>query len=130
MSHRTTSGFDWIWRVTRVAIYLRDGFKCLGCGRGAGLSRAASLSLDHIKGRSNRPSNLLTVCVSCNAKRSDKSLEEWAGVHYAAELRAHARKPLDRVLAQSITRATWPRWSARQVQRRRTASARRWFEAA
>lgn len=42
MSHRRTSGYDWIWRPTRLAIYARDGNACVRCGS------PHALSLDHI----------------------------------------------------------------------------------
>ena len=65
------NGAKWIWRITRLAIYSRDGFSCAYCGSSDGLS------LDHLTPRShknghNRPTNLITACVKCNASKGNR----------------------------------------------------------
>jgi 5-methylcytosine-specific restriction endonuclease McrA len=64
-------------RRIRELVYERDGRRCLACGS------IDFLTLDHIKhwsrGGSDSPSNLRTLCRSCNSKRRTKTDEEWLG---------------------------------------------------
>lgn len=68
-------GSNWIRRDKRVAIYVRDGFKCVYCGS------SESLSLDHIKavskGGINCHRNLATSCISCNSSKKAKNNVQW-----------------------------------------------------
>lgn len=70
-----TAGHHWIRDESRIAIYRRDGWKCLICG-----SRH-DLTLDHIttrvSGGSNHPNNLYTSCRSCNSSRGSRVLIDW-----------------------------------------------------
>lgn len=81
MSHRSTSGMDWIRLSTRLAIYHRDGFDCTYCAGAFEFDDLGQLgyglSLDHLTGPSNAPSNLVTACKPCNDWRNSKSLESW-----------------------------------------------------
>lgn len=56
--------------VLREAVFVRDGFCCVGCGS------ADHLAVDHIRplarGGSDRISNLQTLCRSCNSKKGTK----------------------------------------------------------
>lgn len=74
----------------RLRIYMRDRFRCQYCGL---KSEAAQLTLDHIYPRSrggrSAPENLVTACVGCNSRKSDRTPEE-------------ARMPL--LTAQSLLR--------------------------
>lgn len=82
-------GSNWIWRPTRLKIYKRDGYRCCWCGCRVATgpeikaaSTAAKLAtLDHLVSRSaggsNRPANLVTACLDCNAQRGGKLLEDW-----------------------------------------------------
>lgn len=67
---------QWIRRDLRLAIYLRDGFRCALCGRCLAVAVPREISLDHLRplarGGTNAPSNLVTVCTSCNAKRGHR----------------------------------------------------------
>lgn len=130
-SRRTSSangngGGKWIWPVTRLAIYLRDGFTCLYCERGLFDAAPRDITLDHLACRAksskpdNRPCKLLTACRSCNSKRQDKPLAEFAeivckdlyGEHYqryhvewvVGRIRRHTRRSLRRyaILAKSL----------------------------
>lgn len=73
-------GSNWIRRDKRLAIYLRDGMSCVWCG--AGVEDGVSLTLDHLEPRShggtNESTNLVTACLSCNSKRQDRSMVEFA----------------------------------------------------
>ena len=71
-------GAKWIWRITRLAIYRRDGFQCAYCGSSDGLS------LDHLTPRThktghNRPTNLITACVRCNARKGNRPWKVFIG---------------------------------------------------
>ena len=69
-------GGKWIKQFLRLAIYIRDNFTCIYCGK------QADLSLDHItpysKGGADTPNNLVTCCVHCNRKRGNKAVEDFA----------------------------------------------------
>jgi hypothetical protein len=60
-------------RSIRFAVFLRDGFKCRMCGRGA--EDGAKLEADHIKLKSHGGAytidNLRTLCKDCNRGRRD-----------------------------------------------------------
>lgn len=77
--HPAASGGKWVRPSTRLAIYHRDGFCCVYCGKGA--EEGAALTLDHLHafelGGSNDATNLVTACVSCNSAKQAKSIREW-----------------------------------------------------
>lgn len=102
---RTTSGADWIWTTTRLAIYARDGWRCVACGREPGEARLEKLSLDHVRptcrGGSNKPSNLITLCVSCNGSRGASPISRWRP-DLVAVVRRLRRRKLDRVAARKL----------------------------
>ena len=98
-SRNSVSGSDWIWFPTRLAIYLRDGRRCLAC-------RARRvLSLDHVRprarGGSNRPDNLITLCTRCNTERGARPIRAWRPELVPA-VRAQLRAPLDRAKARAL----------------------------
>lgn len=70
----------WLTHSKRLAIYLRDGLRCLWCG--CGVEHGATLALDHVrphtKGGSNHERNLITSCVPCNRRRQNKTAREFA----------------------------------------------------
>ncbi len=97
----------WIRPNTRLAIYDRDGFACIYCGRG--VEDKITLSLDHIITRSmyrslglrvdNSSRNLITACRSCNSKRRDTKINEFAphlmdkiNLQLSLDLRPHLLK--------------------------------------
>jgi 5-methylcytosine-specific restriction endonuclease McrA len=65
-------GSNWIRKEKRLAIYMRDGMRCVYCGKSY---EKTLLTLDHIKpvdsGGSNNKYNLITCCVSCNSKKQN-----------------------------------------------------------
>lgn len=71
----------WIRNEKRLAIYLRDNFKCLFCGKDLA-GEVANITLDHIitksAGGDNEPTNIFTACRSCNSSRQDLLLERFA----------------------------------------------------
>ena len=62
----------------RAAVLLRDGNKCVYCGKSGKSNR---LELDHAvpksDGGTDRYDNLLASCKPCNQKRGNKPLEVW-----------------------------------------------------
>ena len=50
----------------REQIFERDGYKCLKCGK-------AAEQIDHIKGSSNDPQNLASLCADCNREKAFKT---------------------------------------------------------
>lgn len=73
-------GMNWIRPERRLAIYLRDGLACAYCGQC--IEDEVKLTLDHVKpwidGGSNANENLVTACLTCNSRRSDRRLEDFA----------------------------------------------------
>lgn len=70
-----------VTKEKRLGIYLRDGNRCLWCGRSG---KEVALSLDHVVPQShsltpnNHASNLITACIQCNSRRKTKSLKAFA----------------------------------------------------
>ncbi|MEI7760128.1 MAG: HNH endonuclease [Thermoleophilia bacterium] len=62
-------------RISRRALFARDGWKCVYCGTGAG-----RLTLDHVIPRSRGGDsvweNVVTACAPCNLRKGDRLLEE------------------------------------------------------
>jgi 5-methylcytosine-specific restriction endonuclease McrA len=63
--------------MRRLRIYMRDKFRCQYCGEKMGV---AELTLDHIMPRSrggdNSPVNIVTACMACNNRKSDRTPAE------------------------------------------------------
>jgi 5-methylcytosine-specific restriction endonuclease McrA len=62
--------------LSRQNIFKRDGYQCVYCGN----RKKEDLTLDHViprsQGGKSSWQNLVTACRSCNARKSDFSLEE------------------------------------------------------
>ena len=62
----------------RLRIYLRDAFSCRYCDRAMN-PLSDDLSLDHIDpDGGDEDSNLVTSCISCNARKGSRTPEAWA----------------------------------------------------
>jgi 5-methylcytosine-specific restriction endonuclease McrA len=63
--------------IRRLRIYMRDKFRCQYCGE---KKAATALTLDHIMPRSrggdNSPVNIVTACIKCNNRKSNRTPEE------------------------------------------------------
>ena len=63
--------------MKRLRIYMRDKFRCQYCGDKKGV---AELTLDHIlprsRGGDNSPVNIVTACIKCNNRKSNRTPEE------------------------------------------------------
>lgn len=84
----------------RLAIYLRDSFRCVYCCADLHGAHPTDITLDHVApqadGGSNGPDNLVTSCRSCNCSRQDKPLAKFCG--------PETRKDVKRLTARSINR--------------------------
>jgi hypothetical protein len=80
----------WIRTEKRLAIYLRDRFRCAYCGRDLHDARPADISLDHLEcrvdGGQNHETNLVTACRSCNCSRADKAWTAFASARAARRI--------------------------------------------
>jgi 5-methylcytosine-specific restriction endonuclease McrA len=98
----------WIRKEKRLAIYIRDNFKCCYCEKDLRNVTASDVNLDHIVpksyGGSNNESNLITSCKSCNCSRQDKSVEEYATSAALARIELQRYQALNIRLAQNIIR--------------------------
>lgn len=114
---RGWQGSKWIWPSTRLAIYDRDGFRCIWCG-----SAMRPLCLDHLQpvadGGTNETDNLVTACFDCNNDRRGLTDEEWLDFLFAhrqqpqaivlARLDAALEEPLDRAWAVAMCKQRPP----------------------
>jgi 5-methylcytosine-specific restriction endonuclease McrA len=87
-------GGKWLHPTTRRRIYERDHWQCVWCmchvtiglrilnPELRELLHSRDASIDHVvprsRGGSNNSSNLITCCVTCNAKRGDRSVPAFA----------------------------------------------------
>lgn len=88
-------GMNWVRQATRLAIYLRDGARCVYCGR------RAPLTLDHViphsRGGANAAANLITACRPCNDRRGARDLEH----AIRRRVLGYTRRPLDEYRAEA-----------------------------
>jgi 5-methylcytosine-specific restriction endonuclease McrA len=95
----------WIKPAKRLAIYLRDEFRCIYCLADLHGVDPRDITLDHLKcksdGGTNMEDNLITCCRSCNSSRADKPLARFCG----PETRKHIRRNTARKLAPYVKMA-------------------------
>jgi hypothetical protein len=98
-------GSKWIREVKRLAIYLRDNFRCLYCKKDLRHVARKLRTLDHIVpvalGGTNDATNLATCCKRCNDGKGDTPLAQWKPAMLVAVLE-QAAKPLPMTLAREI----------------------------
>lgn len=65
-----------VWRLMRQAVFERDGWVCVYCGK-----RTRTLTCDHVipvsRGGSITLDNLVTACLACNVAKATRTPEEW-----------------------------------------------------
>jgi hypothetical protein len=80
LSNGQGQGMNWISPKKRLAIYLRDGLACVYCG--STVEDGVRLTLDHLRahkhGGSNKETNLVTCCLTCNSARGKRSWKKFA----------------------------------------------------
>lgn len=118
--HPAANGGKWLYPITRLAIYLRDGFQCAYCLRNLADVPANQRTVDHIvpvaNGGTNDPSNLCLACKNCNDRKQDKPAWQFLWEEYNNDVSAYlARRnrligllqtPLNRQLARAIIDGT------------------------
>ncbi len=109
------AGGSWIWHTTRLAIYLRDRWSCVWCGKHAHADQIL-ISLDHLliirPKADHSPANLVTACWSCNSRRKDRALYQW--------LRMLPDPDAARRSYRNAVRRKLPRKEARQLHKKPT----------
>ena len=96
----------------RLAVYLRDSFRCVYCCADLHGAHPTDITLDHVvaesDGGSNEPSNLVTACRHCNSSRQDKPLARFCGPETRADIRRLTRRSISRHrrLAKAIIAGT------------------------
>jgi len=100
-------GSKWIRRDKRLAIYLRDQFRCVYCNKNLANVKAKFRTLDHVVptaiGGGNEASNLVTCCKRCNDRKSDKHLWEQTTDPIVTNRVCDAlERPINRALAKAI----------------------------
>ena len=87
-------------RISRRALFARDGWRCVYCGSSGG-----RLTLDHVVPRSRGGDsvweNVVTACAPCNLRKGDRTLEE-ASMSLPRQPRAPAPVLFIRLAAQKI----------------------------
>lgn len=89
----------WISKRRRYAIYLRDGFACLCCGKDLRYSDPSEMGLDHLIPRSaggkDKSSNIVTTCRRCNSRRGDMPWQYFYPQNRHALVNRKRKKKLD-----------------------------------
>jgi 5-methylcytosine-specific restriction endonuclease McrA len=88
----------WIRVEKRLAINLRDSFRCVYCCRDLHGAAPGDVTLDHIKpkadGGTNDESNLVTACRTCNCSRQDTPIARFCGPETRADIRRLTKRSL------------------------------------
>ena len=96
----------------RLAIYLRDSFRCVYCSTDLHGAHPTDITLDHVRpdsdGGSNDATNLITSCRHCNCSRQDTPLAKFTGLLTRADIRRLTRRSIRRYrrLAKAIIDGT------------------------
>jgi 5-methylcytosine-specific restriction endonuclease McrA len=94
---------QWIRTDKRLAIYLRDEFRCVYCGADLHGAAPQDLTLDHVHpyslGGENEAANLVTACRRCNCSRGARTLAAYADDHTRAAVRRQTARKIDKHLA-------------------------------
>lgn len=115
-------GSNWIRRSTRLAIYDRDGFRCVYCCAkvrpGRGTKGVWAAHLDHVLaselGGSSRPDNLVTACRICNDAKAALPLSAFLGklsargvnvATLATRIQTALRTPINRANGRALAAA-------------------------
>lgn len=121
-SQKTTSGITalkransphqptgtWCRNDLRLAIYLRDAFRCVYCTKDLHSADPRDVTLDHlvakVDGGSNAPGNLVCACRSCNCSRQDLPLARFASPEARAQIKRNTARKITRYrkLAKAI----------------------------
>jgi len=93
-------------KITRRAVFARDGWACQYCGC------RTNLTVDHVlprsKGGDSTWENMVAACAPCNRRKGDLTPSQ-AGMHPVQEPRAPHPQVFIRVASPTIP-ATWRQW--------------------
>jgi 5-methylcytosine-specific restriction endonuclease McrA len=96
-SRRNNKGAQ-VRKDLRLAVHLRDGFRCVYCCRDMHDAAPFDLTLDHLipqaDGGKNHPANMITACRACNCSRQDKPLARFCGPETRADIRRLTRRSI------------------------------------
>lgn len=99
-------GSRWIRPEKRLAIYIRDSFRCAYCGTDLRHSAPAEVTLDHlvprVAGGGNEATNLITACRACNSSRQEKPWMDYATGGAVERIQTLRVQPLNLPLAKAI----------------------------
>lgn len=100
----------WIRAEKRLAIYVRDSFRCLYCGADLRHAAPADVTLDHLLPRSaggtNAADNLVTACRSCNSSRGARPWVDYATGGARDRIEQLRHEPLNIQLAKALIAGT------------------------
>jgi 5-methylcytosine-specific restriction endonuclease McrA len=105
-SHQPTG--QWIRSDARLAVYLRDDFRCLACLKNLRDADPRDITLDHVvckvDGGSNKSDNIYTCCRTCNCSRQDKPLKTFVGPETLRHIRRNLKRNMVkyRVMAKAL----------------------------
>lgn len=104
----TTGSSSWIIQKRRLALYARDGWRCVYC------QKRAKLTLDHLKprslGGSNKNQNLVTACHKCNSLRGNIPWWEFANSDAQKRITKYHRRGMKRrmkLAGQLLNAMSW-----------------------
>ena len=104
------NGSKWIRPERRLALYLRDRFTCLYCGRDLHGALPCEITLDHLvprnAGGTNTNENLVMACRSCNSARQDRDWQQYATGGAIERIEQQRRLPLNMRLAKALLTGT------------------------
>lgn len=122
----------WLRPERRLALYIRDGFRCLACHQDLREAKPADVTLDHLLSKSEYDAlseetreefgsvhashNLVTMCRSCNSARKDTPWTQWYSIDAQARVIAARYRTVNIELARAIRNGTAgdPRLEARR----------------
>lgn len=102
-------GSKWITPLRRLAIYLRDGFRCAYCDRDLTQLAAWQVTLDHLRpkcrGGEHHSTNLVAACTWCNSARQHQPLARFVpDAEKRRRIYQQARRKADIAKARAILR--------------------------
>lgn len=108
--YKPLNGGGWLPKWKRLAIYIRDSFRCQYCGRDLRAGSPNDITLDHLRcrvsGGKNEATNLITACRSCNSARQDKPWRSYATGGAVENIVNAVRRKINEPLAKAILKGT------------------------
>jgi len=99
-------GSKWIRPERRLALYIRDGFRCAYCGVDLKDAAPATVTLDHLLPRTfggdNANTNLVTACRACNSSRQETPWATYATGGARDRIEQLRNSPVNLELAKAI----------------------------